>query len=256
MRELTQMWSNTRMVVLTAMCASVYAAVLIPFMVVPLIPGVTHFRPANALPVVCSFLFGPAAAWGAAIGNVIGDFFAGLGPGDLFGFTANFLYALVPYRLWRALRRDPELPTTAGGWILFGGVVVLAAMLCAATVGFGLHILGFVPFSILSNVVLVNNTTTSLVIAPLLLRVLYPRVRRAHLVFDDVLGPVPRQSLGRRALGVGLVVAGTVGAFVLGNLVAAGDLQPAVLATFAPTTRFIVIVLPPLLIAALGLVLL
>ena len=52
------------MVVLTAMCASFYAAVLIPFMVVPIIPGVTHFRPANALPVVCSFLFGPAAAWG------------------------------------------------------------------------------------------------------------------------------------------------------------------------------------------------
>src|SRR6185369_10997670 len=34
MRELLDMWSNTRMVVLTAMCASLYAAVLIPFMVV------------------------------------------------------------------------------------------------------------------------------------------------------------------------------------------------------------------------------
>src|SRR5256885_659507 len=102
MRELLDMWSNTRMVVLTAMCASLYAAVLIPFMVVPLIPGLTHFRPANALPIVCSFLFGPAAAWGAAFGNLIGDFFTGLGPGDLFGFIGNFLYALVPYRLWRA----------------------------------------------------------------------------------------------------------------------------------------------------------
>ena len=38
MAELTLMWRNTRMVVLTAMCASFYAAVLIPFMVVPIIP--------------------------------------------------------------------------------------------------------------------------------------------------------------------------------------------------------------------------
>jgi hypothetical protein len=33
MRELRDMWGNTRMVVLTAMCASLYAAVLIPFMI-------------------------------------------------------------------------------------------------------------------------------------------------------------------------------------------------------------------------------
>src|SRR2546425_690372 len=97
MRELFAMWSNTRMVVLTAICAALYAAILIPFKVVPLIPGITEFRPANAVPVVCSFLFGPAAAWGSAFGNLIGDFFGGLGPGDFFGFWANFLYGLVPY---------------------------------------------------------------------------------------------------------------------------------------------------------------
>ena len=65
MRDLIDMWSNTRMVVLTAMSASLYTAILIPFKVLPIIPGVTEFRPANAVPVVCSFLFGPAGAWGA-----------------------------------------------------------------------------------------------------------------------------------------------------------------------------------------------
>src|SRR5579883_1180425 len=118
MAELFAMWRNTRMVVLTAICAALYAAILIPFKVIPLIPGITEFRPANAVPVVCSFLFGPAGAWGAAFGNLIGDFFGGLGPGDLFGFFANLLYGLVPYLVWeaittaaprgwgRALRRD------------------------------------------------------------------------------------------------------------------------------------------------------
>src|SRR5438874_12712177 len=122
------MWSNTRMVVLTAICAALYAALLIPFKVVPLIPGITEFRPANALPIVCSFLFGPAAAWGAAFGNLIGDFFTGLGPGDFFGFIANFLYALVPYRLWRACTKADPLPHTLGGWLLLFAVITIACM--------------------------------------------------------------------------------------------------------------------------------
>src|SRR6185369_13778864 len=141
MHELVDMWRNTRMVVLTAMCASLYAAVLIPFVVIPLIPGLTHFRPANALPIVCSFLFGPAAAWGAAFGNLIGDFFTGLGPGDLFGFAGNFLYALVPYRLWRACGAGDPLPRSAGTWALLLLVIAVASMLCGVTVGFGLQLL-------------------------------------------------------------------------------------------------------------------
>ena len=106
------MWRSTRMVVLTAISAALYAAILIPFKVVPLIPGITEFRPANAVPIVCSFLFGPAGAWGAAFGNLIGDFFGGLGPGDLFGFVANLAYGFVPYALWDALGLGPP---AAGG---------------------------------------------------------------------------------------------------------------------------------------------
>ncbi|MCC6847705.1 MAG: QueT transporter family protein [Deltaproteobacteria bacterium] len=248
------MWRNTRMVVLTAMCASFYAAVLIPFMVVPIIPGVTHFRPANALPVVCSFLFGPAAVWGAAIGNLIGDFFAGLGPGDLFGFVGNFLYALAPYRLWRACATGDPVPKTAGAWALFVVVVATGAGLCAATVGFGLQVLGFVPFAVLANVVLVNNCVTALVLAPLLLAVLYPRVRRVRLLYDDVIGPRPALSRARRALGVGLALAGALVAFGGGNLAAAGALPPSLAAS--PNLGLAAIVLPGLTLAAVGLVLL
>jgi energy-coupling factor transport system substrate-specific component len=243
------------MVVLTAMCASFYAAVLIPFMVVPIIPGVTHFRPANALPVVCSFLFGPAAAWGAAIGNLIGDFFAGLGPGDLFGFTGNFLYALVPYRLWRACGTGDPVPTTFGAWVLFVMIVATAAALCASTVGFGLQILGFVPFAVLANVVIVNNLVTALVLAPLLLAVLYPRVRRARLLYADVMGARPPLSVARRTLGVTLTFIGALVAFGGGNLAAAGWL-PGALATWPPNLSLSLVVLPGLATAVLGLALL
>src|SRR5512147_2327535 len=121
MRDVFDMWKNTRMVVLTAMSASLYAAILIPFKVMPLIPGVTEFRPANAVPVVCSFLFGPAAAWGTAIGNVIGDLFGGVG---------NFLYGLIPYKAWRALTDADPLPKSVLDWVAFVGVVLLAAAAC------------------------------------------------------------------------------------------------------------------------------
>jgi energy-coupling factor transport system substrate-specific component len=256
MRELLDMWSNTRMVVLTAMCASLYAAVLIPFMVVPLIPGLTHFRPANALPIVCSFLFGPAAAWGAAFGNLIGDFFTGLGPGDLFGFVANFLYALLPYRVWRACTTREPLPRSAGGWLLLFAVIAGASMLCGVTVGFGLQLLGFVPFAVLANVVLVNNLVTSAVLAPLLLTVLYPRVRRARLLYVDIVGPPPRAPTWRRATGVALVTVGTIVAFALGNAASAGWLDTTTLVGVSRNIRFFVIVLPPLATATFGLTLL
>ena len=121
------MWRNTRLVVLTAMSASLYAALLIPFKVLPLIPGVTELRPGNAVPVVCSFLFGPAGAWGAAIGNLIGDFFGGIGPGDFFGFAGNFLYGFVPYMGWRALSDAEPLPRSVGQWVAFTAVIALAA---------------------------------------------------------------------------------------------------------------------------------
>ncbi len=75
MKEVFRMWKNTKMVVLVALSAGLYAAILIPFKGFVLIPGITEFRPASALPVVLGLLFGPAGAWGSAIGNLIGDFF-------------------------------------------------------------------------------------------------------------------------------------------------------------------------------------
>src|SRR5215813_14079591 len=180
------MWDNTRLVVFAAICASLYAAILIPFKVLPLIPGVTELRPANAVPVVCSFLFGPAGAWGAAIGNLIGDFFGGIGPGDFFGFAGNFLYGFLPYTAWRALSSDDPLPRSARQWVAYVGVIALAAAACALVVGWGLNGLGFVPFALLANIIFVNNFLMALVLSPLLLLAIYPRVKQAGLRYDDL----------------------------------------------------------------------
>jgi energy-coupling factor transport system substrate-specific component len=234
MRDLIDMWGNTRMVVLTAMSASLYAAILIPFKVLPIIPGVTEFRPANAVPVVCSFLFGPAGAWGAAIGNIIGDFFGGIGPGDLFGFAGNFLYGLIPYKAWEVLTDDDPLPRTPLAWTRFVGVVLLASAVCALTVGWGINLLGFVPFSVLGNIILINNFLVAVVLTPFLLAVIYPRVKRGHLLYRDIMrqppSTHPRAMRVRRRLGLALVVVATVAGMVLGNLLSTGRLNVPFLA--------------------------
>ena len=226
MGQLLGMWRNTRMVVLTAICAALYAAILIPFKVVPIIPGVSELRPANAVPVVCAFLFGPAAAWGAALGNLIAEFFGGLGPGDLFGCLANFCYGLVPYLVWDACTDASPVPRTAAGWLGLLAVIALASMLCATVVGWGIHWLGFHPFTLSATLVFGQNLIVAGVLGPLLLRVLYPRVRGARLLYRDVLGPPPRPTRARAALGVGLLVVGTLAAFAAGQAIAASPWRP------------------------------
>jgi len=236
MRDAVTMWRNTRLVVLAAMSASLYAALLIPFKVLPLIPGVTELRPANAVPVVCSFLFGPAGAWGAAIGNLIGDFFGGIGPGDLFGFAGNFLYGFLPYSAWRALSTEDPLPRSLSQWVAFIAVVALAAAACALIVGWGLNALGFVPFAVLANIIFFNNFVMAVILSPLLLLAVYPRVKQAGLRFDDLAAPPPRRRR-RRWIGLAVVVLATVGGLVVGNLLSTGRIELPMLATDPPGTR-------------------
>ncbi len=255
------MWDNTRLVVFTAICASLYAAILIPFKVIPIIPGVTELRPANAVPVICSFLFGPAAAWGAAIGNVIGDFFGGIGPGDFFGFFGNFLYATVPYKAWSLVSHDQPIPKTPWAWVLFTFTIFIASGLCALFIGWGLNLLGFVPFRILGNIILFNNFVSSMLFAPLLLAVIYPRVAKGHLLYTDLLVPAPPKRRPLRILGLALLTCATVGGLLAGNMLSSGSWTPELFVTLGWITETKTIeigvgLLPFIVLACVGLLLL
>ena len=48
MKEVFTMWRHTQLVVLVALSAAIYAAVLIPFKGFPIVPGYIELRPANA----------------------------------------------------------------------------------------------------------------------------------------------------------------------------------------------------------------
>jgi energy-coupling factor transport system substrate-specific component len=227
MLDLITLWKYTRMVVLVALIAAVYAAILIPFKIaIPIIPGFTEFRPANVIPVICSLMFGPAAAWGSAFGNLAGDIYGSFGPGSAFGFVGNFLYGYIPYKLWkqrlrRAAHPQPEMRSVAEV-LEFAAGAIFASVACAFVIAWGVNALGLVPFRVLGPIITVNNAVVAIVLGPPLMRVIYPRVRRWGLLYEDVMSG-DDLSRGRFArVGVLLLLIGGAGGLVQGSFLGAG----------------------------------
>jgi len=216
------MWNYSSMIVLTVLTAGIFAAILIPFKGIPLIPGHTELRPANAIPVVFGLFFGPAGAWGAAFGNLIGDFFGTLGVGSFFGFWGNFLAAYLPYKMWGERSLDHlgrHLPR-------FIGAVVLGAWACAVTIGFGVEAFKLLPFSIIALAVFVNNAVVALILGPFLIRLLAPRVSRWDLAWREQMDPEDRPPGPAPRLGLALAWLGSAAGFLGGLALAFGLLGP------------------------------
>lgn len=220
MREVFTMWRHTQMVVLVALSAAIYAAVLIPFKGFTIIPGFTEVRPANVFPFVFGLLFGPAGAWGAAIGNLIGDFFGTLGIGSIAGFVGNFFLGFLPYKMWGSFfRRGENMEQTVNSGkklAVYFAIVVLASAVCAVWIAWFNDLIGLVPFAALGAIITVNNAIAGLVLGPFLLLVLYPRVKRWGLLWTEIMRPEEVSSSRVQLLGNVLMWVGGIGALVVG----------------------------------------
>ena len=158
------MWKNTRMIVLTAVCAAIYAAALIAFKTaIPLVPGITEVRVAGVFLIVFGFLFGPAGAWGLAFGNLIGDIFGGtLGPTSVPGFVGNFIQGYLVYTLWANLvpiaDRNYEWKTRSpGSWTRYVVITCISSAACGIIISTGVDALGIWPYTVLSKIITLNN---------------------------------------------------------------------------------------------------
>ncbi len=190
MRDVIVMWRYTKMVVLVALSGAAYVAILVPFKIATIVPGFTEIRPASGIPVVCGLLFGPAAAWGSAFGNLVGDIFGGtLTPGSIPGFVGNFLVAYVTYRMWRVLRGDrhPDGHPSQLGWLALCSVA--GGLVCAVVIAFGVAAMGLVPYQVLALVITANNCVIGTIVAAILLPILYPLARSFGLLYQDILAP-------------------------------------------------------------------
>ncbi len=239
MKEIFTMWRHTQMVVLVALSAAIYAAVLIPFKGFTIIPGFTEVRPANVFPFVFGLLFGPAGAWGAAIGNLIGDFFGTLGIGSIFGFVGNFFLGFLPYKMWGSFFRSGENmePNVNSGKKLgvYAAITILASAVCAVWIAWFNDLIGFVPFAALGSIITVNNAIAGLVLGPVLLLVLYPRVKRWGLLWTEIMRPDEVSASRAGSLGNLLVWVGGLGGLVVGLVLGLGLFdQGFAAAGFAP----------------------
>ncbi|MFO8057853.1 MAG: QueT transporter family protein [bacterium] len=277
MKDIVLMWRNPRLVVLTAVCAAVYVAAMLPFKWMVVIPGLAEFRPASVFPIVFSLLFGPAGAWGSAFGNLAGDMLGGMfGIGSVFGFAGNFAYGYIPYKLWEAffpgrtvMEEVQSWEERTGGWkrplrtgalvvswaligvfgfflvghlsgrldlnqvfawrwggelltdlavlAIVGGpavvvgtalllffspgrlvfIILVSSLACAGIIAWGVELIGWVPFPVLGVWLFINNFTLSMLLAPPLLLLLYPRAERSLMLFTHLLEEKERKRPNR-----------------------------------------------------------
>ena len=193
MRHAFSMWKNTRMIVLVAVCAAIYAAALIAFKTaIPLVPGITEVRVAGVFMIVFGFLFGPAGAWGLAFGNLIGDVFGGtFGPASLAGFLGNFLQGYLVYALWTSL-----IPFAGGyewktgsfmSWVRYILITLVSSTSAAIVISVFVDALGIVPYAVLSKIITLNNIIAGMVGVILLIAVYEITKGQLGLLWVDVM---------------------------------------------------------------------
>ena len=247
MKEVFAMWRHTQLVVLVALSAAIYAAVLIPFKGFPIIPGYNELRPANAFPIVFGLLFGPAGAWGAAIGNLIGDFFGTLSLGSVGGFVGNFFLALLPYKMWSVFfRRDENMEENVDSGKKFGVfilLVLLASTVCAAIIAWWADLIGLFPFLVFFALIFFNNAIMAGVLGPILLLALYPRVKRWGLLWTEIMEPEEVSSSTLQRTGAILVWVGAIGSVVVGLILGLSQQAPGGLGLGVGLIPFLLLVL-------------
>ncbi|MFD9317588.1 hypothetical protein ACFWDQ_07690 [Streptomyces sp. NPDC060053] len=243
--DVSAIWKNPRLIVLTAVSSALYAAayiVLAPFSI-HLIPGVLGIALRGVMPLAMGLLFGPAGALGVGIGNTIGDVIGGsLGPGSPFAFLSNFLLAYLPYRYWRRKAFGiggpgyrlllPEDRHRGRSVVAFGVAAVLIGAAGAIPLAWGLNLLGFVPFRV-SVISLFVNFALGNLASGLLYTLIAPRVARINMTWDAIVaGPLPDRTTAVRStgrvLGVALTAGGGVSGCLLGLTVGSSAATPLV----------------------------
>lgn len=226
MKDVFTMWKYTKMVVLVAVTAAFYAALQIPLKPLPIIPGITEFRPAAVIPVVFGLLFGPAGAWGAAFGNLIADFFGTFGPGSAPGFIGNFFYGLLGYKMWAHMglassHEDLQVDSWKKG-VNFALVAVVSSLACALLIAWGLEVLRLLPFAAVGPIIAINNIFACLILGFPLMRLLFKRLNRWDLVWYAIMNETDMSRPISPRVGVCLIWVGVVGGIIVGIAMSAG----------------------------------
>ncbi|HZG14150.1 MAG TPA: QueT transporter family protein [Candidatus Bathyarchaeia archaeon] len=166
--------------VLIVVTAALYAVALILLANMKLIPTVP-IRPANALQPVFGILFGLPGCIGLGLGNMVSDLLQGSASPHvlLAGLFSNFMGGFIAY----VAVSHPALQTKRSYLEYYLFVVIIASVVVACTILINVA-LGFTPMAIASAfvpTVFLNQAISTAILGPILLKLLYPFVKRSGL---------------------------------------------------------------------------
>ena len=185
MLDIISMWKSPKMIKYALLTAALYFALLYPFQALTFFEGYADFgRVGVGIPIAFSFFFGPAAAWGAAIGNIICDIaIAHVDLSSFFGLVGNFLLGYIPYKLWsRITNKKPDLRSIKK-FTLFMGIAVIASVLCGVVIALGLYWLGYAPFLPTLLIISVTNSIWAVTIGGTILILAYDFFAKRNLIY-------------------------------------------------------------------------
>lgn len=186
-RRHTTRW-DAMALIKVAITAALFGAGLALTAGIVFVPGVAYLRPAQAFTTVFGILFGLPGALGSGLGNFIGDIFAGtLTLGSVAGFIGNFMSAYVPYRIVYAARQA-DLDSLRD-LLRYVVAVVAGAFVIAFYIPWWLAVLGIIPEEVAWTAVFgniwLNGLVTPWILGTILLRLLFPYVRRWNMYWAD-----------------------------------------------------------------------
>ncbi len=220
MFELVSMWKKPQMVAYAVFIALLYPAVMYPFLQYSFFgANADYLRVGVAIPAAFSFLFGPAAAFGAAFGNVIYDVFTNsLNAASYFGFIGNFLIAYIPYKLWKALTTQKPDMRSAKKVLLFMGLAALSCSICGLVIGWGLFYLygTFCPFVMTTATIFASDALWAVLLGPVILVLSYGFFSRRKLLYTDIMFIRSNSRWNKaRSLAIFIFVISTLSCFVV-----------------------------------------
>jgi energy-coupling factor transport system substrate-specific component len=219
MIDIISMWRYPKIIAYFAFTTVLYAVLLYPVSQFSLFGlQADYLRFAMCIPASFAFLFGPAAAWGAAFGNLIFDAASGNGLtfASAFGFVGNFLIAYVPYMLWSKVTSEQPDMRSIKKLALFMALTGAACTICGLVIGWALLHLFQLPFVMTTFTIIGSDTLWAVLLGPIVLAASYRHLSKRKLLYTDIMHITSNPSLSKkRVLAIGVFVASAAVCFVI-----------------------------------------
>jgi len=219
MRELLTMWKYPRMVAFVSLTAAIYAVLLIPFkgIHVPIFGFYGELRVAQVVPTTFSLLFGPAAAWGVGLGDVVADLVEGTPDiGLVFGFLGNLMLGYVPYKIWNAITCEKPDMRNIKLLSLFLFANFIACAVCGDILGWGINWWLSVPFWVIAVIVTIGDFIFAAILGPAALQAISNVAERNRMLYTSIMG-TPTITKLQKIGALGLTISG-LGCLFVGSL--------------------------------------